>query len=79
MPLLHPKTRRRRRGRRLPEYRTLGCKAYERGHRITWCRFICTPVGDRGACGRLAPHAMVGRTQAAIAAYKAAHGGTGAD
>ncbi len=71
MPLLRPKNERNRRDRALPEYRTLGCKAYERGHRVTWCRYICTPIGDIGACGRLAPHAMVGRTQAAIAAFKA--------
>ncbi len=58
--------------RRVPEYCTLGCVAYERGHQITWCRLICTPIGNMGACGRLAPHSMIGRTQAAIAAYKAA-------
>jgi hypothetical protein len=72
MPLLRPKSQRNRSGRRLPEYLTLACPRY--GHRITWCRQICTPIGDRGDCGRLAPHAMVGKTQAAIAAYKEAHG-----
>jgi hypothetical protein len=74
MALLRPKHERNRRGRALPEYRTLGCKAYERGHRVTWCRLICTPIGNKGPCGRLAPHAMVGRTQAAIAAYKESRG-----
>lgn len=58
--------------RGLPEFRTKQCVAYERGHGITWCRFICTPIGDRGDCGRLAPHSIVGKTQAAIAAYKSA-------
>ena len=58
-------------GARLPEYRTLACPRY--GHRITWCRQICTPIGTMGDCGRLAPHAMVGKTQAAIAAYNEAH------
>lgn len=71
MSLLRSK-RDRKPKRRLPDYRTLGCVAYERGHRITWCRFICAPIGDMGACGRLAPHSIIGKTQAAIAAYKAA-------
>ena len=53
----------------------LGCAAYEHGHRITWCRFICTPVNDRGACGRLAPHSIQGKTQSAIAAYIASKTG----
>ncbi len=68
MSLLRPKGQRNRSDRRLPEYLTIACPRY--GHRITWCRQICTPNGDRGDCGRLAPHAMIGKTQAAIAAYK---------
>ena len=71
MPLLRPKHERNPKGRALPEYRTLGCAVYERGHRVTWCRLLCTPIGNKGACGRLAPHSLVGKTQAAIAAYKA--------
>jgi len=73
MPLLKPRDQRNPKNRTLPPYRTLGCAVYERGHRVTWCRFLCTPVGDKGACGRLAPHSIVGKTQAAIASYKAAH------
>lgn len=73
MSLLRPKHERNPRWRRLPEYRTLGCTAYERGHRITWCRLICEPIGNMGPCGRLAPHSITGLTQAAIASYKAAH------
>jgi hypothetical protein len=65
MPLLRP--RKKRAGKRLPEYRTLRCPQY--GYRNTWCRQLCTPIGDKGQCGRLAPHAMVGKTQAAIASY----------
>jgi hypothetical protein len=57
--------------RGLPEYRTLACPRY--GHRVTWCRQICTPIDTMGDCGRLAPHAMIGKTQAAIAAYNEAH------
>ncbi|HSN54799.1 MAG TPA: hypothetical protein VLT32_09000 [Candidatus Sulfomarinibacteraceae bacterium] len=68
MPLLRPETERNTSGRPLPPYRTLGCPRY--GHRITWCRMLCTPIDGRGDCGRPAPHAMVGRTQAAIAAFK---------
>jgi len=70
MPLLRPKSDRNRTGRGLPEYRTISCPSY--GHRITWCRQMCTPTGGKGDCGRLAPHAMVGKTQAAIAAYNEA-------
>ena len=67
MSLLRPKHERNPSGRRLREYLTLGCPRY--GHRITWCRMMCTPTGNKGDCGRLAPHAMIGKTQAAIAAY----------
>ena len=70
MSLLKPKHLRNLSGRDLPEFRTLDCPSY--GHRITWCRQICTPIGNKGECGRLAPHAMVGKTQAAIAAFNAA-------
>jgi hypothetical protein len=42
------------------------------GHQVGACRGLCepSPQGD-GLCGRLAPHALVGRTQAAIAAQQA--------
>jgi len=73
MPLLKPRHQRNPKRRALPEYRTLGCAAYERGHKVTWCRFICTPIDGIGNCGRIAPHSIVGKTQAAIASYKAAH------
>jgi len=72
MPLLRPKHERNPSGRPLPEYLTIACPKY--GHRITWCRQICTPIGDKGDCGRLAPHAMIGKTQAAIAAFNEARG-----
>lgn len=71
MPILHPGQKRNLSKRGLPEYRTLACPKY--GHRITWCRQICTPIDEMGDCGRLAPHAMIGKTQAAIAAYNEAH------
>lgn len=72
MPLLRPEGQRNRSDRPLPEYLTLACPKY--GHRNTWCRLMCTPIGDRGDCGRLAPHAMIGKTQAAIAAFNEARG-----
>lgn len=67
MPLLKPK----RRGavaRVLRAHGALRCPL--NGHQVSWCRGLCTPVGDRGLCGRLAPHAMVGRTQMAILGYR---------
>jgi hypothetical protein len=38
------------------------------GHQVGWCRGLCTPVAGVGACGRPAAHALMGRTQRAIAA-----------
>ena len=72
MALLRPKHLRNPSGKPLPPYRTLLCPKY--GGRNTWCRQLCTPIGNMGDCGRLAPHAMVGKTQAAIAAFKQARG-----
>lgn len=31
---------------------------------------MCRPINGIGACGRIAPHSMVSRIQASIAAYK---------
>jgi hypothetical protein len=70
MALLRPLVERRR--GRLPEYRTLSCPF--NGHQVGWCRGLCLPIHGRGTCGRPAPHAMVGRTQAAIAASRAETG-----
>ena len=41
------------------------------GHQAGACRGLCepSPQGD-GLCGRLAAHALIGRTQAAIAAHE---------
>jgi hypothetical protein len=35
-------------------------------NRSSWCNRFCVPVGGLGACGRIAPHALRGRTQRAI-------------
>jgi len=39
-------------------------------YRASWCRGLCTPIKGLGTCGLLAPHAMKGRTQRAIANHK---------
>jgi hypothetical protein len=55
--------------KKLPKYTYLGCVITR--HRAASCRRICVPIDGIGACGRLAPHAMVSRIQAAIAAQQA--------
>lgn len=40
-------------------------------HNISWCRGLCVPSDGNGLCGRIAPHAMLGRTQRAILAHNA--------
>ncbi len=69
MALLRPRSDR---SSRLREYTVLRCPA--NGSQVSWCRQLCEPVDGHGWCGRLAPHAMIGRTQAAIAAYNARRG-----
>ena len=68
MPLLRPRKPAGARGR-FRAFTVILCPL--NGHQVSWCRGLCTPVDGLGVCGRLAPHAMVGRTQAAIAAFKA--------
>ncbi len=41
------------------------------GHQVGWCRGLCVPMAGVGYCGRPAAHAMMGRTQLAIAAQLA--------
>lgn len=55
--------------RSLPAYRSLACPY--NGRQVSFCRGLCAPIAGVGACGRLAPHAMLGRTQLAIARYNA--------
>jgi hypothetical protein len=69
MPLLRPKAQ--RTPRRLPMHAQTVVRCPKNGHQVSWCRGLCEPVEGRGLCGRDAPHAMVGRTQLAIAAYNA--------
>jgi len=58
----------RRNHRRVLEYTTLGCPLTK--SRTAWCFGICVPVEGIGVCGRIAPHALMGRTQEAILRHK---------
>ena len=49
----------------LPLFRVLRCPL--EGHQVSMCRGLCQPLAGQGICGRLAPHAMKGRTQLAMA------------
>ena len=57
------------RKRKLPEYRVLGCVMTR--SRTQWCYGICKPRDGLGACGRLHPSLLKGRTQIAIARHNA--------
>jgi len=50
-------------GNRPPDFH-LGCPLTH--NRSSWCNAYCVPVKGMGACGRIAPHALRGRTQRAI-------------
>lgn len=63
------KPRNRRVRRKLRPYTIRTCPFV--GFQVSWCRGICKPINGYGQCGRLAPHAMLDRTQRAIAAYNA--------
>jgi len=55
---------------RVPEYTCLGCPL-TKSHSL-WCHRLCVPKNGVGYCGRVAPHAVTGRTQEAILRFKAA-------
>ena len=67
MALLRPRGDRKRISFR--SYTTIQCPY--NGHQVSFCRGLCEPINGKGHCGRIAPHAMIGRTQAAIASYQA--------
>jgi len=46
----------------------IGCTLTK--NRSSWCNAFCEPHDGRGACGRIAPHAIRGRTQRAIDKFK---------
>jgi len=52
-----------------PPYRTTRCRAV--AGLTKWCYGLCEPDNGYGLCGRVAPHAVKGRTQKAIAKYLA--------
>jgi len=75
MSLLRPKHARKRIAFR--SYTIIECPY--NGHQVSFCRGLCEPINGKGHCGRIAPHAMIGRHQAAIASYKARAVKTGSD
>ena len=52
---------------RTPDF-NIGCPLTH--NRSSWCNAFCVPKGIYGACGRIAPHALRGRTQRAIDSFK---------
>ena len=58
----------RKRINRIPAFTFHGCVVTK--HRSKSCRALCRPINGIGACGRIAPHSMLSRIQASIAAYK---------
>jgi hypothetical protein len=54
----------------VPEYTCLGCPL-TKSHSL-WCHRLCVPKDGVGYCGRVAPHAVTGRTQEAILRFKVA-------
>jgi hypothetical protein len=52
-----------------PQFRTTRCLATK--GLTKWCFAVCEPKRGIGHCGRVAPHALRGRTQLAIARYNA--------
>jgi len=53
---------------RIPEYTCLGCPL-TKSHSL-WCHRLCVPRDGIGFCGRVAPHAVSGRTAEAILKHK---------
>jgi hypothetical protein len=69
VPLLRPKEQRPALRGRLRRHTVVRCPL--NGHQVSVCRGLCTPSPEGGGlCGRLAPHALIGRTQAAIARHE---------
>ena len=51
----------------------LGCPLTH--NRSSWCNAFCVPSKGKGPCGRIAPHALRGRTQRAIDQHKSRSAG----
>ena len=54
--------------RRGPRFKEWGCPRTR--NRTNWCYGWCVPADGIGACGRVAPHGIMGRTQLAILHHK---------
>ncbi|MEW6741752.1 MAG: hypothetical protein AB1486_03250 [Planctomycetota bacterium] len=66
----------RRKGRRRVTFRRKwGCPLTKNA--TNKCFALCVPLGGMGFCGRVAGHALTGRTDAAIRATRARTGGVG--
>ena len=57
-----------RKKRMILEYRFTGCPLTKSNS--CWCHQLCVPVNGNGKCGRIAPHALIGKTQEAIRKYR---------
>ena len=69
MPFLRPREERPEFNTKVRSHTIVRCPL--NGHQVGACRGLCDPAEDgHGLCGRLAPHALVGRLQEAIAAQK---------
>ncbi len=69
MALLRPRFQRPPATIRLRSQTVLRCPM--NGHQVSFCRGLCTPSScGVGQCGRLAPHALLGKTQAAVIQYE---------
>ena len=61
--------------RKLPEYTSRGCNLTKNDSK--WCNRMCTPdPNGYGTCGRIAPHALTSRLQAAIKEFNLKNYGT---
>ena len=54
--------------KQIPEYTVLGCPR-TKSHSL-WCHALCAPKDGIGECGRVAPHALMGRSAEAILKFK---------
>jgi hypothetical protein len=55
-------------GRTVSARTRVGCPLTK--NRSAWCYRLCAPEDGIGLCGRIAPHALRGRTDLAIESYQ---------
>lgn len=51
----------------IPWRKEWGCPMTK--NRSGWCFGMCVPHDGEGACGRIAPHSLIGRTDRALIRY----------